>query len=103
MFLDLDGEVEENDELTEIMSNVPLNGAFLSLAREVGLKLSFFFFELVDCFQIKFKLVFMFELIFIIIPSSDKTGHFSILKLETCTRVSLKKLRKIYAERAACF
>lgn len=42
MFLDLDGEVEENDELTEIMSNVPLNGAFLSLAREVGLKLSFF-------------------------------------------------------------
>ncbi|PVD33955.1 hypothetical protein C0Q70_05217 [Pomacea canaliculata] len=37
VFLDLDGEVEENDELTEIMSNVPLNGAFLSLARELDI------------------------------------------------------------------
>lgn len=36
IFLELNDEVEESDELTEIMSNAPLNGAFLSLAREVS-------------------------------------------------------------------
>ena len=33
--LELNPDMEENDELTEIMSNAPLNQAFLSLAREV--------------------------------------------------------------------
>lgn len=35
IFLELNDDMEESDELTEIMSNAPLNGAFLSLAREV--------------------------------------------------------------------
>nr|KAG5694635.1 hypothetical protein BaRGS_014730 [Batillaria attramentaria] len=37
IFLDLNADIEESDELTEIMSNAPLNGAFLSLARELDI------------------------------------------------------------------
>ena len=35
IFLELSEDVEENDELTEIMSNAHLNNNFLALAREV--------------------------------------------------------------------
>ena len=41
IFLELNDDIEESDELTEIMSNAPLNGAFLSLAREVGCSVSY--------------------------------------------------------------
>ncbi|KAL8579194.1 26S proteasome non-ATPase regulatory subunit 2 [Nucella lapillus] len=37
IFLELSDDLEESDELTEIMSNAPLNGAFLSLARELDI------------------------------------------------------------------
>ncbi|KAK7098872.1 26S proteasome non-ATPase regulatory subunit 2-like [Littorina saxatilis] len=37
IFLELNDDMEESDELTEIMSNAPLNGAFLSLARELDI------------------------------------------------------------------
>lgn len=35
MFLELNEDVEDNEDLTEIMSNVQLNSNFLALAREV--------------------------------------------------------------------
>lgn len=35
MFLELNEEVEDYEDLTEIMSNVQLNSNFLALAREV--------------------------------------------------------------------
>lgn len=35
IFLDLDEDMEENEELTEILSNTHLNSNFLALAREV--------------------------------------------------------------------
>ena len=35
MFLELNEDVEDYEDLTEIMSNVQLNSNFLSLAREV--------------------------------------------------------------------
>lgn len=36
MFLELNEDVEDYEDLTEIMSNVQLNSNFLALAREVG-------------------------------------------------------------------
>ena len=36
IFLELDDEMDEYDDLTEIMSNAHLNNNFLSLAREVS-------------------------------------------------------------------
>lgn len=57
MFLELNEDVEDYEDLTEIMSNVQLNSNFLALAREVrktpetqpcGLKF-FFFILLVIC------------------------------------------------------
>lgn len=36
VFLELNEDVEEYEDLTEIMSNVQLNSNFLALAREVG-------------------------------------------------------------------
>ena len=36
IFLELDEDMEEYDELTEIMSNAHLNNNFLALAREVN-------------------------------------------------------------------
>lgn len=38
MFLELNEDVEDYEDLTEIMSNVQLNSNFLALAREVGEK-----------------------------------------------------------------
>ena len=56
IFLELNDDIEESDELTEIMSNAPLNGAFLSLAREVGAVFPFVAFPSIGleqwvCFQ----------------------------------------------------
>lgn len=36
MFLELNEDVEDYEDLTEIMSNVQLNSNFLALAREVN-------------------------------------------------------------------
>ena len=36
IYLDLNENMEEDDELVEIMSNTHLNNNFLALAREVG-------------------------------------------------------------------
>ena len=36
IFLELDEDMEDNEELTEILSNTHLNNNFLALAREVG-------------------------------------------------------------------
>lgn len=45
MFLELNEDVEDYEDLTEIMSNVQLNSNFLALAREVrGVEHPFFFF-----------------------------------------------------------
>lgn len=37
VFLELNEDVEEYEDLTEIMSNVQLNSNFLALAREVSI------------------------------------------------------------------
>ena len=37
IFLELDDDIEENVDLTEIMSNAHLNNNFLSLARELDI------------------------------------------------------------------
>ena len=42
VFLDLNDEIEEYDDLVEIMSNAHLNNNFLALAREVSCKLRHF-------------------------------------------------------------
>lgn len=39
VFLELNEDVEEYEDLTEIMSNVQLNSNFLALAREVSIVL----------------------------------------------------------------
>ena len=38
IFLELDEDMEDNEELTEILSNTHLNNNFLALAREVRLE-----------------------------------------------------------------
>lgn len=51
MFLELNEDVEDYEDLTEIMSNVQLNSNFLALAREVrGVEHPFFFFFFLEDF-----------------------------------------------------